>query len=398
MRIIQSACKQCTTEMNVRLNVPSMVKEGAPCTSWLQARRVSGASAPRSAHSARYNLVRNSIVLGDKGTYQPTRSGAQSSYLLHTFSEPMHRDIAGLPTGYHLNNVSQNHNLGPVVLKIHSKHLLTSGFVRMNLQLPKLAKAIRLDEIRLNVEQQTETQCLDEQDKRGTRFTEIIPLWTSRTSDLKGKTKSPGDCFSIDQHVRMLGEDRIRPSTPEASHTGIRVNHRISCTIVYLPLENNPRMEKKEYRVASGALVSSCHSLLDALQLPAYSEQGVKMDHIEHVKTASSPCLVSRAHIEAESTKSGQRLRDCSAAAAPQICSSRLMWMRTSCGVVYSALYQTQKPFRRTARPSATPSTRRIQACPARWARTAGGWLPSGKGAQLSSLAPSTESVDLSGD
>jgi len=208
---------------------------------------------------------------------------------------PMHSDPSGLPPGHHLDTVAHNHNLGEVHVDLYSKHLLTSGFVHLNLYLPKILKDVHLEELRVNVEQQYDLESLEVPARRRPYLSrvDVIPIFASNPGDLKGCRKGPGSSLSISKHVRLLDDSRIRPTTPLHTVTGLRIGHRLAVTIIYSKISKGSKRERKEYRIASPATISSCHAMLDALQLPAYSEDRKEISLDPNQKKARPTCLVS---------------------------------------------------------------------------------------------------------
>lgn len=180
-----------------------------------------------------------------------------------------HSDFGGLPPGHSLKTSAFSQNLGPIAADLSSSYLLVGGILDLTLEMPAILRPILLEDIRVEIVQKYDVQALDEKWRHQTSNSDTLVVWSLRTDKKLGRIEQGGDC-SVRRQIRMPNEGKLRPTTPDASVTGLKVSHRIEIVIVYTPLEDNPKKHKKEFRIGSAATISSCHCTLQALQLPAY--------------------------------------------------------------------------------------------------------------------------------
>lgn len=197
-----------------------------------------------------------------------------------------HGDCGGLPPGHSLKTETFSQNLGPIAADLSSSYLLIGGMLNFGLEMPSILRPIQLEDVRIEIAQKYEMRALDEKWRHEKSKGDTFTVWSMRTEERLGFIR-PGGCCTVQRQLRMPIEGKLRPSTPDASITGLRVSHRIEIIIVYTPLEDNPQKQKKEFRIGSAATISSCHCTLDALQLPAYQQ------HDTPTAESGAKCMVS---------------------------------------------------------------------------------------------------------
>lgn len=168
---------------------------------------------------------------------------------------------------------TQHTALGPVGVNLFSKYLLVAGFIRLALILPSFAEAVRIEDIKVQLEQTFDLQSHKQPSLTDKKHV-IVPLWSAKSDpSTSGVMRNyiAGEELSLSHQFRLPDDNAIRPSTSENSATNIRVSHRLAVCLRFVPLENNPQMETKELKIAIAAILSSCCCLFEALQLPAYS-------------------------------------------------------------------------------------------------------------------------------
>lgn len=119
-----------------------------------------------------------------------------------------------------------------------------------------------------------------------------------------GRKNSAGSTFALANRVIQLADETsISPTVPDESVTGIKVSHRLGVTVTYTPLTVLSRvgsvvtyqeMPKKEYKITTSAIISSCRCTLEALQLPAYSTHTDDQQITDATISKSPRCLVSQ--------------------------------------------------------------------------------------------------------
>lgn len=191
--------------------------------------------------------------------------------MLTSKSVATHGDCGGLPPGHSLKTATFSQNLGPIAADLSTPYLLVGGQLNLNLEMPSILRPILLEDVRVEVVQKYELQALDDKWRQELAKSDTMPVWSLRTENKLGLIQQGGNC-EVQRQIRMPTEGKFRPSTPDASVTGVRVSHRLDIVIVYTPLVDNPDKHKKEFKIGSAATVSSCHCTLEALQLPAYEQ------------------------------------------------------------------------------------------------------------------------------
>lgn len=203
-------------------------------------------------------------------------------------------ETGGLPPGFSLETETYNDTLGPVGANLSSKYLLVAGFLKLALVFPSLNAPIQLEDIKVYLYQ---TIALQSRADPGLKETKVmtIPLWSYRK---EGQHKcigryNAGQEFSLVQQFRLKDDDIIRSTTSEKSDTGIRISHKLAVVVHYTPLEDNPKMETKELKIATDATLTSCCCVVEYLQLPKYTSRPSGEDLDAAFLGLCSSCLVS---------------------------------------------------------------------------------------------------------
>lgn len=186
--------------------------------------------------------------------------------------------------------------LGPMGVNLHSKYLLVSGYLSLNLIMPSFAQAVHIDDIYVEIEQTFELQSMTDPSRTEKQVQTIF------VKSMKGKTGvpgayQPGQELSVYEQFRLPDDGTIRPSTAERTKVGIRVSHKLAACVRYTPLENNPTREMKQIKIAIPATLTSCCCIFEALQLPAYSRKAQQLD--KSAIAFCSECLVRGAALHA---------------------------------------------------------------------------------------------------
>ena len=199
-----------------------------------------------------------------------------------------HNDCGGLPPGYSLSTITCSENLGAIDARANSPYLLVGGLLNLHLRMPNLLRPVRLEDVRVEIHQSYDLRALDETWRHEVQKADPIIAWSLRSETTLGEVEESSS-YEVKRQIQLPAEGKLRPTTPSSSVTGIRVSHRVAIIIVYLPLLNNPKKQKKEFKIASGATISSCRCTLDALQLPAYQRTEAVTPKLQ------AQCLVSSA-------------------------------------------------------------------------------------------------------
>ena len=163
------------------------------------------------------------------------------------------------------------------------------GLLNLHLRMPNLLRPVHLEDVRVEIHQSYDLRALDETWRHEVQKAEPIIAWSLRSESTLGDIDESSS-YEVKRQIQLPPEGKLRPTTPSSSVTGIRVSHRVAIIIVYSPLLNNPKKQKKEFKIASGATISSCRCTLDALQLPAYQRTEAVTPKLQAL------CLVSFAH------------------------------------------------------------------------------------------------------
>lgn len=203
-------------------------------------------------------------------------------------------ETGGLPPGFSLESETYNDILGPVGVNLSSKYLLVAGFLKLALVLPSFNIPIQLEDIKVYLFQTIALQSRANPELKESKVM-TIPLWSYR-KDSKQQCigrYTAGQEFSLVQQFRLKDDDIIRSTTSEKSETGIRVSHKLAVVVHYTPLENNPKMETKELKIATDATFTSCCCVVEYLQLPKYTSRPSCDDLDAAFLGLCSSCLVS---------------------------------------------------------------------------------------------------------
>jgi len=221
-----------------------------------------------------------------------------------------HDDGSGLPPGHSLESQLTNENLGQVYLDLSTPYLLVGGLLHFTIDMPKLNKHIKVEDVSVNVVSSYHLRALDEAQTMTTQLKPQTVCLYSMKGDPQEKWMVGGRKYAAESSFSLTGkviqlpdESCLRPTVPEASVTGIRVTHRLAVIITYTPLEvleetdstvRYRELQKKEYKITSPAIFSSCRCTLEALQLPAY------VQHAPDVKSASvsAQCMCTMSDAE----------------------------------------------------------------------------------------------------
>lgn len=197
---------------------------------------------------------------------------------------------SGLPPGFTLDTTAFSANLGAIIADVSSTYMTVAGSIDLKLEVRDILKPLRIDDVRVDLIQKYETKALDERWSATTKAQDIVPVW-SVLGNHEPTMCEPGSSFSICKRIRLPNEMNLRPSTPKACLTGIKVAHKLSVIITYTPLGADvQKKQKKEFCIAMPVTISSCRSMVAGNQLPAYVE---KEGPTQAPRYSSPPCLVS---------------------------------------------------------------------------------------------------------
>jgi hypothetical protein len=202
-------------------------------------------------------------------------------------------ETGGLPPGFSLETETYNDALGPVGVNLSSKYLLVAGFLKLALVIPSFNVPIQLEDIKVYLYQTIALQSRKTPEYKETKQM-IIPLWSYRKDTKRSIGRyNAGQEFSLVQQFRLKDDDTIRSTTSDKSDTGIRVSHKLALVLHYTPLEDNPKNETKELKIATDATFTSCCCVVEYLQLPQYTSTPSLEDLDSAFLGLCSTCLVS---------------------------------------------------------------------------------------------------------
>lgn len=176
-----------------------------------------------------------------------------------------------------LDNVQETYHevLGPLSVRLTSKHLIQGGFIQMQLAVPSVARKCRIDGIKLVLQQTAVLQSPTKPEERAEETMDFL-LWSIAGEGSSPLTLDAESELSIVRQTRIgsgmdgvggtiYAPNPLRSSTSPHSATGIRMSHCFVLVMHFVPLYVKDA-ETVEIRVRVPITLHSCQASFDNLQ------------------------------------------------------------------------------------------------------------------------------------